>query len=85
MQSADKFVVILVRADPNPFNSAVNFVSQCPIMIAHANGKSFAAISKFFEIKRWMTGIVAPEPVVFHRQKLNGFRQLLIEISAKVL
>jgi len=34
-------------------------------MIAHTDGKTFAATGKFLETKRRMTGIVAPEPVIF--------------------
>jgi hypothetical protein len=65
MGSLHQFVVFLVRANPNPFNAAVNFVPQCAVMIAHADGKSFAAPAWLFEIERWVTRVVAPGPVIF--------------------
>jgi len=46
--SPHKFVVFLVRSNPNPFNAVINFVSQGAIMVAHANRKSFAATAEFF-------------------------------------
>jgi len=44
-------------------------------MVADADGKAFAAAREFLEIKRRMLMIVAPEPVVLHRQPLDGFGQ----------
>jgi hypothetical protein len=68
-----KLVVFLVRANPNPFNAIADLMSQCAIMIPNANGKAFGTPAKFLEVKRRMTGIVAPEPVVFHGEPLDGF------------
>ncbi len=73
--SAEEFVVIFVCSYPNPFNAALNFVSQCPKIIAHTNGKAITATREFLEIKRWMMRVFEPEPVVYRRQPLNGFRQ----------
>jgi len=71
--STHKFIVVLVCADPHPLKTTADFVSQGAIVITLADGKAFAVTGEFLEIKRRMTGIVAPEPVIFHRQPLNGF------------
>ncbi|HZF00517.1 MAG TPA: hypothetical protein VE344_01335 [Methylomirabilota bacterium] len=76
---AYKFVIFFMRANPNPFNAIADFVSQRSIMISNANGKTFGASAKFFEVKRRVTRIVVPESVIFYGQTLNGFRQLLVE------
>ena len=68
-----------MRANPNPFNAVTDLMAQCAIMITNANGKAFGTTAEFLEIKRRMTRIVAPEPVIFHGQPMDGLRQLLIE------
>ena len=68
-----------MRANPNPFNAVADRVAQCAIMITNANRKAFGTSAKFLEVKRWMTRIVTPEPVIFYGQPTDGFRQLLIE------
>ncbi len=55
-----------MRANPNPFNAAADLVTQCAIMIANANGKAFGTPAELLEIKRLMTRIGAPEPVIFY-------------------
>ena len=67
-----------MRANPNPFNAVADLVAQCAIMITNANGKAFGTPTEFLEIKRRMTRIVAPGPVIFYGQPTDGFRQLLI-------
>ena len=67
-------------ANPNPFVAVADLVAQGAVMVAHANGKSFALAGQFLEIKLGMTRIVAPEPVIFHGQPLNVIGQLLVEL-----
>jgi hypothetical protein len=69
-----KLVVFLMRANPNPFNAVADLVAQCAIMITNAYGKAFGTPAEFLEIKRRMTRIVAPEPVIIFYP--NGFKAL---------
>src|ERR1035441_189905 len=78
--STEQFVVIFMRANPDPFVAVINFMSQGAVMVAHADGKPFTLAGKLFEIKRRMTLVIAPEPIVFHGKPLNVFGQLLIEL-----
>ena len=75
-----QFVVVFMRANPDPFVAVADFVSQGAVVVAHADGKPFAPTGQFLEIERGMARVVAPEPVVFHGELLNVFRQLLIEL-----
>src|ERR1700733_6630539 len=80
LNSAKQFVVVFMRANPNPFVAVSDFMSQGAVVVAHADGKPFALAGQFLEIKRGMSRVVAPDPVILHGQPLNVFGQLLMEL-----
>jgi hypothetical protein len=47
---------------------------QGAVVIAYPNGEAFALARKLFKIKRRVTRVVPPEPVILYRETLNGFR-----------
>ena len=67
-----EFVVILVRADPNPFDAIVEPPSDSAVVIADSNRESFSGTTlEPLETKRGMIVVLLPEFVVPARELLN--------------